>query len=40
MNPRGGYLKPSTITAPIPNHRDGHYIKPNKVAFKYRDLKK
>jgi hypothetical protein len=30
-NPRRGYREPSTITTPIPNHRDGHYVRPNKV---------
>jgi hypothetical protein len=40
MNPRGGYQKPSTIIAPIPNHRDGHYVRPNRVALKYPDFKK
>jgi len=24
----------------IPNHRNGHYVRPNRVAFKYLDLKK
>jgi hypothetical protein len=36
-NPRGGYREPST---PILDHRDGHYIKPNRVALKYPDFKK
>ncbi len=36
-NPRGGYQKPSTQ---IPDHREGHYVKPNKVDFKYPNFKK
>jgi hypothetical protein len=39
-NPRRGYWKPFILTAPIPNHKDGHYVRPNMVAFKYLDLKK
>jgi hypothetical protein len=35
MNPRGGYREPSTIITPIPNHKDGHYVRPNMVALKY-----
>jgi hypothetical protein len=37
-NPIGGYQEPSTTTAPIFYHIDGHYVKPNKVAFKYHDF--
>ncbi len=40
MHPKGGYRKPIAITAPILDHKDGHYFKPNKVALKYPDLKK
>jgi len=40
MNPRGGNQKPSIVTIPILDHKDGHYVKPNKVAFKYPDFKK
>jgi hypothetical protein len=39
-NPRGRYWKPSIITIGIPNHINGHSVRPNKVAFKYVDLKK
>jgi hypothetical protein len=39
-NPRGGYQKPFVVTIPILVHGDGHYVKPNKVAFKYPDFKK
>ncbi len=39
-NPKGGYQKPFVVTIPILVHGDGHYVKPNKVAFKYLDFKK
>jgi hypothetical protein len=39
-NPRGGYRKPSIVIAPIPNHKDGRYVRPNMVTLKYLDLKK
>jgi len=39
-NPRGGYQKPSTVTTPILDHIDGHYVRPNRVAFKYPNFKK
>jgi hypothetical protein len=34
-NSRGKYQKPSTITTQILDHINGHYVRPNKVAFKY-----
>jgi hypothetical protein len=37
---RGGYREPIALIAPILNHRDGHYVRPNMVAFKYFDFKK
>jgi hypothetical protein len=40
MNPRGGYQEPFVVTTPFFYHRYGHYIRPNKVALKYRDFKK
>jgi hypothetical protein len=40
MNPRGGYWKPYVVTAQILDHKDGHYVRPNKVALKYLDFKK
>jgi hypothetical protein len=40
INPKKGYQKPSTIIAPILDHKDGHYVRPNKVVFKYLDFKK
>jgi hypothetical protein len=39
-NLRGRYQEPSIITAQILDNRDGHYVRPNRVAFKYPDLKK
>jgi hypothetical protein len=39
-NLRKGYQKPSVVTAPIPNDKYGHYVKPNRVALKYPDFKK
>jgi len=39
-NIRGGYQKPSVVIAQIPNHRYSHYVKPNKVVFKYPNFKK
>jgi hypothetical protein len=40
MNPRGGYQERSIVTTPILDHRDGHYIRPNRVAFRYPNFKK
>ncbi len=40
MHPRKGYWKPFTVTSPILDHRYGHYVRPNRVAFKYLDFKK
>jgi hypothetical protein len=28
------------MTAPILDHKNGHYVRPNRVAFKYLDFKK
>jgi len=39
-NPRGGYRKPFDVIAPILDHRDGCYVRPNRVALKYPDFKK
>ncbi len=39
-NPRGGYRKPSIITAKILDHINGHFVKPNKLALEYPDFKK
>jgi hypothetical protein len=40
MNPRGGYQKPFVVTTQIFDQRNGHYVRPNRVALKYFDLKK
>ncbi len=37
---KGGYQRPFVITQGIPNYRNGHFVKSNKVAFKYLDFKK
>jgi hypothetical protein len=35
VNPKGGYQEPSVVAAQIPNHKDGHYLRPNMVVLKY-----
>ncbi len=40
MNPRRGYQKPFVVTTQNFDHRNGHYVRPNRVALKYLDLKK
>ncbi len=40
MNSKGGYQKPFAIIVPILDHRDGHYVRPNKVTFNYPNFKK
>jgi hypothetical protein len=40
MNLRKGHRKPFVVIVPIFYHRVGHYVRPNKVAFKYLDFKK
>ncbi len=40
MNPRKGYQKLFVIIAPILDHRDGYYGRPNMVALKYLDFRK
>jgi hypothetical protein len=39
MNPRGGYQEPSAVIAQMSDHKSGHYVKLNRVALKYFDLK-
>jgi hypothetical protein len=39
VHSRGRYQEPLVITAPILGHRDGHYVRPNRVALKYLDFK-
>jgi hypothetical protein len=34
-NPIGGYQEPSVINVKNYDHRNGHLLKPNMVAFKY-----
>jgi hypothetical protein len=40
MNPKGGYWELFIVDAPIPDYKNGHYVRPNRVAFKYLDFKK
>jgi hypothetical protein len=40
VHSKGGYREPIVITIPILDHRNGHYVKSNKVTFKYPDFKK
>jgi hypothetical protein len=40
MNPRGGYQEPFVVTTQIFVHKDGHHIRPNRVASKHLNLKK
>jgi hypothetical protein len=40
VNLRGGYQEPSTISTQLFYHKNGQYVRPNKVALKYLDLKK
>jgi hypothetical protein len=37
---RGGYRKPSVVIARIPDHKNGHAMRLNKVALKYLDFLK
>jgi len=39
MNSKGRYRKPFVVTTPIFDHRNGHYVRPNRVAFKYFNFK-
>jgi len=39
-HPRGGYQEPFVVIAPIFNHKNGHYVRPNRVGFKYPNFKK
>ncbi len=40
MNSKGRYQEPFAIITPILDHKNGHYVRPNKVAFKYPNFKK
>jgi hypothetical protein len=35
MSPKGGYQEPSYIIIPILDHKNGHYIRINRVTLKY-----
>jgi hypothetical protein len=37
---RNEYWESSVVTAQIVDHKDGHYVRPNKVVLKYLDFKK
>jgi hypothetical protein len=39
-NPKGEYRGPSIMIQGIFNHKNGHFVKPNKVVFKYLDFRK
>jgi hypothetical protein len=39
-NPRGGYQEPSIVIAQIPDHKNGHYVQPNRAVLKYSNFKK
>ncbi len=39
VHSKGRYRKPIVVTTLILDHIYGHYVKPNKVAFKYLDFK-
>ncbi len=34
------YQEPFVVTTPILDHKYGHFVRPNKVAFKYLDFEK
>jgi hypothetical protein len=40
MHSKGGYWKPIVVIASIFDHRNGHYVRPNRVALKYPNFKK
>jgi hypothetical protein len=40
MYSKRGYPKPIAIITPILDKRDGHYVRPNRVALKYPNFKK
>jgi hypothetical protein len=37
-NPKGGYREPSIVTTKIHDHRNGHFVRLNRVALKYFDF--
>jgi hypothetical protein len=40
VHPRGGYWESIDINLPILDYKNGHYVKPTRVALKYLDFKK
>jgi hypothetical protein len=38
--PKGRHREPIIIIAPIFDHKDGHYVGPNRIVLEYLDLKK
>jgi hypothetical protein len=40
VNPIGGYWESSTVITTIPDHRDGHYVRLNRVIIKYPNFKR
>jgi len=40
MNSKGGHWEPFAIIVLVLDHRDGHYVRPNKVALNYLNFKK
>jgi hypothetical protein len=40
MNPIGWYQELFVVNVQILDYKIGHYVRPNKVAFKYLDLKR
>jgi hypothetical protein len=39
-DPKGGHWEPSIITQGIFDRKNGHFVKPSKVALKYLNFKK
>ncbi len=39
-NLKGGYRESYVATTQTPNHRNGHFVRPNRVALKYPNFKK
>ncbi len=40
MHSKGGFREPIVVTTTILDQRNGHYVRPNRVALKYLDFKK
>jgi hypothetical protein len=40
VHKKGGYWEPIDVTTLILDHKNGHYVRPNKVVFKYPNFKK